>query len=145
MFRVLEAAGASTSELPQEITLARVPTFAFANSARRHPSTATEVLKRLGEVLGLPSVMWSYDTETGFAILMATAPGPAVAEFDADDEDAANVALERLVDGVWRLRSRQRHDTASPAPTASIQTASIPAPSAGMLAIDPGTPTITGS
>ena len=143
VFRVLEAAGASTSELPQEITLARVPTFAFANSARRHPSTATETLKRLGEILGLPSVMWSYDTETGFAILMATAPGPAVAEFDADDEDAANVALERLVDGVWRLRSRQRHETALSAPTASTQTASIAAPSAGMLAIDLGTPTIT--
>ena len=87
-FRVLEAAGTSTSELPQEITLARVPTFAFANSTRCHPSTATEALKRLGEILGLPSVMWSYDTETGFAILMATALGPAVAEFDAGDEDA---------------------------------------------------------
>jgi hypothetical protein len=142
-FRILEAAGMSTSELPQEIMLARVPTSAFANSVHCHPSTVTETLSLLSDLTKLPSVMWSYDTETGFAILMATASGPAIAEFDADDEDVANVALERLVDGVWRLRSRQRHDLAWPAPTASIATARAPAPSRGVVAVDAGTPSIT--
>ncbi len=107
LLNLVSAVGLDQSRFPKRIELDAVPLSGYTTDDRFHPADAGKALRAFVDLLGLRSVMWTFDPETGIGLLLATATGPAIAAFRPHDEDLAQTALNGIVDGVWRLRSQQ--------------------------------------
>src|SRR5208283_3296414 len=75
-----------------------------AHQEVRDQRRARCVIRRCGRAQ-IPSILWAYDIETGFALVLAIAPGPANADFRPDDRDFAIALLGVLLDAYRRLQA----------------------------------------
>jgi len=100
--------GMPLDETSQSIELDHIPSFGYTADDLYHPADAAVSLKVFIELIGLRSVMWSFDPDVGIGLLLATTPGPPIGAFQEHDQDLADAALIGLVDGVSRLRSQPR-------------------------------------
>ena len=104
-FAIHAALGINRGSLPEQFKLPMVPEFGLVTTIHTHPPSAADSLSTLRSLMGLPSILWAYDIETGFALVLAITPGPANADFRPDDRDFATALLGVLLDAYRRLQA----------------------------------------
>jgi len=104
-FAIHAALEIDRGSLPEHFKLPMVPEFGLVTTTHTHPPSATDSLSSLRSLMGLPSILWAYDIETGFALVLAIAPGPANTDFRPEDRDFAIALLGVLLDAYRRLQA----------------------------------------
>ncbi|RYF20375.1 MAG: hypothetical protein EOO77_08145 [Oxalobacteraceae bacterium] len=107
LFSVLAAAG--LRDLPPKPIghIDNPPAFGHSADGHCFPSDAPALFKALNKIAGPGAMIWNYDRETGFAILITGTVGPTDVMFQQQGDELTSIALHRLIDGLWRLQARQ--------------------------------------
>ena len=106
-FDILAAAGCRDMYVKSSVTLEEAPAFGHSFEGEHFPSNAAAFFKAVTKLIGSTQTIWNYDGDSGFAILLAGALGPADAMFRQQGDDLSHTALARLVDGYWRVRAQE--------------------------------------
>lgn len=106
-FDILAAAGCRDILVKPSAALEQAPAFGHSFEGEHFPTGVAAFFKAVGKLIGSTHLIWNYDGDSGFAILMAGALGPADAMFRQQGDDLSYTALARLVDGYWRLQARR--------------------------------------
>ena len=143
-FAIDAAMGFERASLPDHFKLPMVPEFGFTTAADTHPPSAAASFIMLQRLVGLPSILWAYDVETGLALVLAITPGPANTDFQLDDRDLATVLLGTLLDVYRRLQARPTGAANAPEQEAAASPSrAVEPPSSAIFRINHAKPFIT--
>ncbi|MCR0984101.1 hypothetical protein [Roseomonas populi] len=142
-FDVLAAAGFRDLS-PKIIThIDNPPAFGHCADGHCFPSNASALFKALNKLAGPGAMIWNYDRETGFAILITGTVGPIDIMFQQQGDDLTSIALHRIVDGLWRLQAREvGGHFVEPVEQKAIEAPQTANPNLEPLSVDTERPTI---
>lgn len=127
-FGILAAAGCRDILVKPTAALEGAPAFGHSFEGEHFPSGDAVFFRSVGKLIGSTHLIWNYDADSGFAILMAGALGPADAMFRQQGDDLSYTALARLVDGYWRLQARRPANEIPEISELSPRIEAVPAP-----------------